>query len=303
MYRATFHKFLSVSALACSLLAGCGASDVKPRLDPIDHFTSALSLGSLLEVNGVYGNNCLQRSGSWSVGIAGFSGLTNSELSVIKNDTACELSLSSLRIGTVMTNSLYAPSSNLALGSSYAANGDALRDDPMNPIAMYLNARITPDLSFASDFTIQMVYSDDPRLTTGTKAATFGITSSTVSAGSVTPPDYTLSLTNLAIEVDAGDVVLSVSGTADLTDVMTTGQAYAITSTSLGATPSIAAVEADFAAAMQYSITGANPTIAASRFNLVNADLTSGVTRNLIIQNLVSGTASYERFLITFNKP
>lgn len=303
MYRTTFRRILSLTTLACSLLAGCGPSEVKPRLDPIDHFTSALSLGSLLEVNGVYGANCLQRTGSWSAGIAGFSSLTNSALSVIKDDTACELSLSSLRIGTVMTNSLYSPASAMALGSSYANNGTALKDDPMNPISMYLNARITPDLSFAGDFTIQMVYSDDPRLATGTKAATYGVAQSAVSAGSVTPPDYTLSLANLGIEVDAGDVVLSVSGTGDLTDVLTTGQQYAITSTNLGATPTIAQVEADFAAATPYAITGANPSIAASRFNLVGQDLTSGVTRNLIIQNLVSGTASYERFLITFNKP
>ncbi len=303
MYRTALRRFLSVTTLACSLLTGCGPSEVKPRLDPIDHFTSALSLGSLLEVNGSYGTNCLNRSGSWSTGIAGFSSLTNPQLSVIKDDTACDLSLSSLRIGTVMTNKLYSPASAMALGSSYANSGTALKDDPMNPIAMYLNARITPDLSFTSDFTIQMVYSDDPRLATGTKAASYGIAQSSVSAGSVTPPDYTLSLSNLSIEADAGNIVLSVSGTADLTDVMTTGQQYAITSTNLGATPTIAEVEADFAAATQYAISGANPSIPGARFNLGSQNLTNGVTRNLIIQNLVSGTASYERFLITFNKP
>ena len=127
----------------------------------------------------------------------------------------------------------------MALGSSYANNGTALKDDPMNPISMYLNAH-HPDLSFAGDFTIQMVYSDDPRLATGTKAATLRRCPERRFGGSVTPPDYTLALSNLGIEVDAGDVVLSVSGTGDLTDVMTTGQTYAITSTNLGATPTIA---------------------------------------------------------------
>jgi hypothetical protein len=291
------------SLLTCALLAGCGDSAVLPRLDPVDRITGDLAIGSLLEVNGAYGNNCLQRTGSWSVGIAGFSSLTNSALSVIKNDSACQLSISSLRIGSAMTNSLYSPSSAIALGSSFAGSGTALKDDPMNPVSLYLNSRITPDLSFAGDFTIEMVYSDDPRLATGMKSATYGVASSSVSAGAVTPPDYTLSLASLAIEADAGDVVLSVSGNAALSDVMTTGQLYAITSTNLGSSPSYMDVMTDFGAATQYTISGANPTIAASRFNLVGVDLTSGVTRNLIVQNTVSGTASYQRFLITFNKP
>jgi len=303
MRNQSLSKYLIIGAVCCSLHTGCASQEVKPGIDPIDQIRGALSLGSLLEVNGTYGGSCLQRSGSWSVGVGGFSNLTNSALSVIKNDTSCSLSMSSLRFGTVPSNTLYSPASALSLGSSYAGNGSAIKDNPGNPVAVYVNGRITPDLSFSSNFTIQLVYSDDPSLATGSKSASYGIAQSTVSGGTVTPPDYTLSLTNLAIEVDAGDVVLSTSGTGDLTDVVTTGQLYAITSTSLGASPTLAEVDADFAGATQYAISGANPSIPAARFNLVGADLTSGVTRNLIVQNLQSGTASYERFLITFNKP
>src|SRR5262249_25745895 len=145
--------------------------------------------------------------------------------------------------------------------------------------------------------------SDDPYLTVNQKSAAYQTESSSASASSVLPPDYTIAFTSFGINVDVDDVVLNVSGTADLGDVSQSGESYVITSTALGDTPSFADLDADYQAGTEYTMAASNPKIAASRFNLVGEDLTAGVKRNIIVKHSENGTAAYERFLVTFNKP
>ncbi len=299
----TITRSLLVSAFCFTAVAGCGSSDLLPELELLDRSTHALQYGNILEVNGKYGSSCVTHANNdpWSVASGGFTA-TNPALRVVHGNSACTLSITSLRFEDSGDQSLFSPVSPMAMSGSYPMSGTALRKQPTDPIALYFNAKVS-DATFQNSFVLNILYSDDPYLTTNQKSAAYQTESSSASAGSVVPPDYTLSFASFGIQVDVDDVVLSVSGTAGLTDVMQSGEEYVITSTDLGDTPSFADLDTDYQAGTQYTLSGSNPTIAASRFNLVGEDLTSGVKRNLIVKHADNGAAAYERFLVTFNKP
>jgi hypothetical protein len=301
--RTTITRSLLVSAFCFASVAGCGDSDLTPELQLFDQSTQALSFGNILEVNGKYGSSCVTHANNapWSIASGGFTA-TNPVLRVVTGNAACTLSVTSVRFEDAGNQSLFAPPSALAMSGSYPGSGTALRRLPEDPVALYFNAKLS-DATYSGPFSINLVYSDDPLLTTNQKSSGYRLESSSATSGSVLPPDYSLSFSSFSIEVDVDDVVLAVGGTAGLTDVMQTGEEYVITSTNLGASPSFAALDDDYAAGTKYTISGANPTIDASRFNLVGEDLTSGVKRNLIIKHSENGTTAYERFLVTFDKP
>lgn len=302
-YQNLFTNVVSSLLLTVPMLAGCGEQTVRPTVSLVDRTTKALSLGTFLEVNGDYGAGCTNRSGSWSVGLGAFNNPTNPPLTVVKNDTSCTLSASSVRIGAVTSNSLYSPASSIQLGTLFASNGSAFAAAMGDPVAFYGNLRVTPDLSFNTDFVIDMVYSEDPSLVSASKLANYAVQSASASAGAVSPPDYSLDLTGLSLQVDANKIVQSASGSATLNDVSVSGQSYVASTNDLGATPSYAAVDAEFQAGMASAITGNNPMLAASLFSLGGANLSSGLLRTLIVASDVAGTRSYEVFRITFNAP
>lgn len=302
-YQNLFTNVVSSLLLTVPMLAGCGEQTVRPTVSLVDRTTKALSLGTFLEVNGDYGAGCTNRSGSWSVGLGAFNNPTNPPLTVVKNDTSCTLSASSVRIGAVTSNSLYSPASSIQLGTLFASNGSAFAAAMGDPVAFYGNLRVTPDLSFNTDFVIDMVYSEDPSLVSASKLANYAVQSASASAGAVSPPDYSLDLTGLNLQVDANKIVQSASGSATLNDVSVSGQSYVASTNDLGATPSYAAVDAEFQAGMASAITGNNPMLAASLFSLGGANLSSGLLRTLIVASDVAGTRSYEVFRITFNAP
>jgi hypothetical protein len=302
-YQHLFTNVVSSLLLTVPMLAGCGEQTVRPTVSFVDRTTKALGLGSFLEVNGDYGANCTNRSGSWSVGLGSFTNPTNQPLTVVKNDTSCTLSASSVRIGSALSNSLYSPASSFALGTLFAGSGSPFAAMTGDPVAFYGNLRVTPDLSFNTDFVIDMVYSEDPNLVSASKLANYAVQSATASAGAVSPPDYSLDMTGVSLQVDANKIVQSASGNATLGDMATFGQFYVESDNDLGATPSYAAVDAEFQAGMANAISGSNPMVAASLFNLGGANLTGGLLRTLIVSNDVSGTRSYEVFRITFNAP
>ena len=294
---------LLISILLSSLgLVGCGQGVVVPTLDGLGHTSAALSLGSLLEVNGSYGTNCAQRSGDWSAAIGGYASLTNSPLTVMQGDSGCSLILTSILIGSSGTTNLYTPSAPTLLGASFAASGMTLEQNGMGQ-PLYANAEIEPDLSFNSDFTINIVYSDDPRLVVTGISANYGVAQASVTIGSVSPPDYGLDLSGLNIQTNQSSVVQMTGGSAILDFMTVAGQQYAVTSTQLGANPSAAAIAADFQNATPSALSGNNPSIPASAFDLVGEDLSGSPQLNLIVQNQQMGLSAYELFQITFNAP
>lgn len=298
-----FAKILSSLSLTLPLLAGCGESTVHPSVALVDRTTNALSLGSFMEVNGVYGPGCTNRTGSWSASLGGVGLLTNPALTVIQHDAGCALSASSVRFGSAVNNHLYSPAVSLALNAAFASSGSPFVATIGDPAAFYGNLRIQPDLTFGSDFAIDMVYSEDPKLVTASMIATFAVQSATATAGVVNAPDYTIDMTGFVMQVDVNRIVQYTGGSGALTDMNTTGQSYVVSTADLGAAPSYGSVDAAFQGGTQFSLSGMNPTIAAANFNLDGTNLSAGATRTLIIANMVSGTTSYEVFHVGFSVP
>ena len=237
--RHRFVQVLSSLSLALPLLVGCGSPDVHPTVILTDHSTKALSLGSFMEINGAYGTGCTNRTGSWSVGIGGFTGLTNPALSVIRNDLGCSLSASSVRIGSGLSGQLYSPAAALALGASFASSGSAFNQMMSDPVAFYGNLRIQPDLSFANDFILGMVYSEDPNLVSASQLADYAVQSATATADGVSAPDYSVDVTGLSMQVDVNKIVQTTGGNAVLTAGTIAGQSFVVSSNDLGASPSM----------------------------------------------------------------
>src|SRR4051794_15165340 len=103
IFRKTVRAFVGVSSVlalpassfACS--APAGDELVQARVETIDRTHQALSTGALKWANGTYGAGCQShRGGSWSARISGTDDMDNPALSVVKNDSACVLRLTSL---------------------------------------------------------------------------------------------------------------------------------------------------------------------------------------------------------------
>jgi len=297
-----FSTLCKGALFGAAILAGCGADDaVHPDVDLIDKVSRALTVDTVRAIKGTY-TNCTSRSGTWALGLNGFSP-SESALSVVKNNSACSLAVTQVIAGSAMAPDTYEMAAPLTLSASYPNNGSAFMLDGTGATIFYANFRIQPNMSFSSNFTLNMVYSDDSTETTASKSAAFAVQTSSASSSNVAPPDYSISLAGLTIQVDADDVVQTASGTATLTDGMVIGETYVVDSDTLGATPTFAEIDAIYTGGTPTSLMGSNPTIPAADFNLGSADLTAGVVRNLIVANIENGTRAYQVFRITFNHP
>lgn len=295
----TFFKCLIVGAVA---MTGCGQEESLPKIDLVDKASKALTTSTVRAIKGTYGGGCINRSGSWALGLNGFSP-SESALSVVKNNSACSLSVSEIHAGTLAAPEMYAMTGPVTLSASYQPEGQSFMLDGTGDTVFYANFRIQPNLSFSTDFTLQMVYSDDATEVTANKSAQYAVQTSSASESNVPPPDYTVSLTGLTIQTDAEDVVQSASGSAQLTDVSVNGEKYVIDLDTLSAMPTFAEIDAIFSGGTQHDLTGINPTIPAADFSLGGIDLTMAKKRNIIIANIVNGTRAYQIFRITFNHP
>ncbi len=121
-------------------------------------------------------------------------------------------------------------------------------------------------------------------------------------AQSIASPDYTLDLA-LAVEVDANNIVQSVTGTATLIDGSITGGGYYVDQGVLPAHPTYAELDSAQSAATTTAIGGANPSIAASSFGLDGVDLTTPAVRTVVIQRVVADVRSYQTLAVTFTHP
>lgn len=278
------------------VLAGCSEAaeqdDVGGDVALIDRTTSNLLLSEIDSINGSYGVGCLLRNaGDWSLGVAASPSLTNPLLTVVKNNAACVLKLTSVKLSDGNT---YTASSPITLGASFASPVSF----GSSPIQFWGNAKLSV-ADFSSNVTLTLLYSDDPRLTTDSHQATFSESSAQDSAQSVPAPNYTLSTAGLSIETDFNDVVQSVTGNLALTiNGSDDATNYVITSATVGATYEDirAAYEAGTPVTFSTSIAG-------SGLSLVGTDLTSSATRTLILAKVSNGVRSYQKFTITFNPP
>ena len=261
----------------------------------------ALSLdsGTLTSANGTYGAGCTNRDGAWSVRITdGTDTLDHTELSVVKGNMGCFLTLTELRAGTDGANT-YTATPTFALTGAYQETSSSFAVGSPTPIAFYGNAYLN-SLTFAADFQIVILYSDDPNLQTGENTAGFSVQSATATASGVPAPNYTINMAPLIVSTDEGDIVQTATGQAALTAVSVLGQNYVVLTALTGT--SYAEVDAAFIAATPK--TDIASTIPALSFSLVGMDLTEDdVLRYIIIANTVSDVPSYQVFTITFHPP
>lgn len=273
-------------------LPGCGdesAGSVGARADVFDRRTQQVVGSELASANGTYGDDCTNRTGSWSLELSTGATLDHPALTVVRNDADCVLTLTALRTAS----GALAATPAIELSDSYQGGASEFGD----PVEFYANAKLS-SLSFAGDFVLTILFSDDSDLASGGSTATFAVQSATTAAQSVDAPDYTLDVSGLLIQTDIGDVVQSAAGSALLTDGDVTGTRYAVVNAA--DLDSYDEVDAAYLGATSAAIASSIP---ASAFALVTDDLTLAKKRTLIVANITSGVRSYQVFEITFNAP
>lgn len=289
-------------AAGATTAAGCGSSsDLTPEVVLVDHSTAPLSLGALNALNGTYGSECIGRSGSWSSPIGSYSGaLENSALSVVKGNSACVLTLTSVLIG----NTKYDPASPVDLTDSYSSSPVAYTAEGELSIAFYGNLKLS-DATYTNSFSISLLYSDDPTAASaGSPQAGYKYNSITSTQSNVIPSDYAVDGSSVDVLTDANKSISDVSGSIDLTDGTVTGQNYVITSAALGTSPSFDTIDTAYLAGTPVTISGSNPSIAASALSLVGASLaTTSVKRYVIVAHIVNSTRAYQVITLTVLAP
>jgi hypothetical protein len=105
-------------------------------------------------VNGTYGEGCTARAGSWSLGVVPEALLEHEELSVVLNDSACTLTLTSLSGAQTLPASPALP-----IATAYQSESSAFMAN--DAVAFYVNAKLDAT-TFASGFELTLLVSDLP---------------------------------------------------------------------------------------------------------------------------------------------
>jgi hypothetical protein len=300
-------SLLKALFLGVFTILGCDNADeqsaVKPNVTLVDKVSHALTPSTVRAIQGVYGAGCLGRAGTWEIPLNGYSS-TNPTLSVIKGNASCALTVTSVLAGPNASPISYGMASTFPLVASFAPQATAFATGGTGPTDFYANFRIQPDMNFSSDFTIEMVYSDDASQVSAGATATFVVQSSSATASAVPPSDYSIDLSGIGIQVDAGYVVQAASGSAQLSNGATAGDSYVVdTQNALPASPTFADLDDAYLLGTPQSITGANPAIPVAALDLIGRDLSTPLVRNIIVAHTISGTRAYQLFRLTFNHP
>ncbi|MBA3545671.1 MAG: hypothetical protein H0T76_04240 [Nannocystis sp.] len=287
--RSYFNMLGSASALACALmLSACqGGGSVNGQVDLIDMRSEELLSSDLASVNGTYGAGCTNRSGAWSLEIEVGATLDNDPLSVVLNNDACVLTMTELHT----IDGALAAVPAVVLTTSYNVIPSAFDD----PVAFYGNAKMS-SVSFASDFVLTVLYSDDPSLATDDNTATFEVIQASAMGDSVAAPDYLIDIDGINAVTDADQVVVSATGSVALTAGLVSGQTYVVVDAS--GLDTYAELDAAYLAGSPAAVGASVP---AADFTLVGEDLDALPKRTLIIANIEGAVASYQAFEITFH--
>ena len=145
--------------------------------------TQALDDGSITAINGTYGADCLDRTGSWTILVSGTTA-TNPLLSVVKNNVDCELTLTSL-----VADQTYTAVSSIAMTASYADGASAFTVGDAGAVRFYANAKLD-STTFAGNFVVTVLVSGNPSAATSTvtggvlgRAKTFAVLGASITFG------------------------------------------------------------------------------------------------------------------------
>jgi hypothetical protein len=148
---------------ACLTQSGCQDEDAaQGSARSICKTTYPLDSQELVSITGTYGTGCRNRSGTWSLAFTDSAVLDHPELSVMKNDVDCYLTLTALST----THGLMEAMPTILLAASYQATPSVFG----SPVDFYANAKLSSDL-FAADFVVTILYSDAPNLAIGDNTA------------------------------------------------------------------------------------------------------------------------------------
>lgn len=302
--RARRRSILCALAVASFTIAGCEAEPKKivaAQAAVLDRSTQALGIGALRWANGTYGAGCTDRAGNWSVRISGADPMDHAALAVVENDTSCELTLIEL-----VADTTYTATPSIDMTDAYPASASTFASGGVD--RFYANAKLS-SATFAANFVVNILYSDDPNAVTGGVVASYVSGTATASSMSVTSPDYSLDLVTgaLAVQVNANDVAESTTGFAILNDGAIASaqgvEGYIVDLGTLPAAPTFAELDAAYTAGLPTAIAGANPQVPAAAFGLVGVDITTAAVRTIVVRRTVSGVRSFQTFKLTFSKP
>jgi len=294
VYRLTVAHLALVAVAATAGTCG-NASDPAAVGASVEVTYEALSANTIQWIDGTYGVGCADRSGAWSVRVSGGVTMDYPALSVVKNNTACVLTLTK-----VVADQSYTGSPAIALTTSYAGSASTFTGDA--GVGFYANAQLS-SASFASSFTVSLVYSDNPNLLTGSLAGAYASVSATSTTAGTASPNYTLDLTTGAFATTVSATtssVQSVSGTANLVLGTTAGEGYYVDQGTLPSNPTLSQLDSAYSGATKTTISGSPVLIPASAFGLTGVNISSAIVRTIVIQHNVSGVHSYQTFAITF---
>jgi hypothetical protein len=276
---ASFSALVASTGVATVASTGCANSSddgaVHGRMNVINSARSALSDSDVasMSLTGTYGGGCTARTGNW----------TSADLSVVKNNAACVLTIT-----------------GLALAETYATNPLAYKLNGSGNTKFLGNAVIN-DAAFSDEFEITVRVSDDSSWSdAGAKAADYATHSATLTAENVDAPSYTADFSTLTIQKDVDNVVPADGVTGFVTLSGTTAQLYKIHEGSLDYT-SFSAVDTAFGAGS--TLTGLSNHLPASDFDALDGqDLDTPRVWTIILRNTesVSGVYSYQLIEVTF---
>jgi hypothetical protein len=293
--------------MGCALiLTGCIGDDIDVATGDgvgIDLTTQGLGAsGTLTAADGTY-TGCTGRLNTdvWSVRINEVEGtLANAPLTVKLGNAACQLNVTGLYTTTAPTVVIPANVGGIGpLTTSYAT----ARSFGTPAVKFYANAKLNVG-GFNADFTINVLYSDDPALVDGGTVIVTGNQAGVSDTVLAPSPNYdSLSLDGLIV-AHTGNQVTGVTGTAILTapgSNVVLGQAYVVTATVLPVTPVYNDFDTAFLAGTPNTLTEStiDGTAIAPTLNSVNLTTTPTV-RTIIIANTVAGVRSYQAFTVGF---
>jgi hypothetical protein len=153
--------FLSLAMGACDVEEPSRERFVFGTTVIVDRSSSALTATSILGIEGTYGPECTAREGTWTIPFNGdVLDVGEQRLTVALRDSGCALAVTGITVGPEPAQR-FLPASPFQLAATFPTTGVPFFLDGAGDTRFFATFRVTPDLEFLDDFTVEMVFSDD----------------------------------------------------------------------------------------------------------------------------------------------